>query len=120
MTTTLESRLPEIIAELPPRVQDALLAGLEAIAEDAKSRVAKDTGDLEDSIHVVKDVGGWSPVAGAWSLEAGGGPHHVFYGHLVEFGAAKANVPSQPFLVPAFEAGVEPMLALTRAAMRGL
>ena len=72
------SRIPQITAELLPRLEAATGAGAELIAERAKQRVPVNTGALRDAIHVEPDDGGFAVIAG--NTEA-------FYGHIIEHGA---------------------------------
>lgn len=111
-TTKLQSRLPEIIAEMEVTLPVALRAGAEAIAEDAKGRVPVRTGALRDAIHV-EHLPARGDLPEAEQVIAGDGGD-VFYGHIVEHGSAANNVPPHPFLIPAFEAqaaGIELLLA---------
>jgi HK97 gp10 family phage protein len=108
-TTTLISRIPEIVADLPSTVKDALMESAEAIAEAAKERVPVDSGALRDAIHVEEIEGGASVVAG---------DERVFYGHLVEHGTTQA--PPRPFLIPAFEAERENLLERVGEALEDI
>lgn len=102
----LESRLPEIIAELPHEVGDALKEGADAIAEGAQERVPIETGALRDAIHVEETDGGYLVVAG---------DNDAFYGHIVEHGSV--NTPPRPFLIPAYEAEHESLISRVKDAL---
>jgi HK97 gp10 family phage protein len=107
--TTLISRIPAIVADLPSTVKDALEESADAIAEGAKSRVPVDTGDLRDAIHVEEIENGFSVVAG---------DDDVFYGHIVENGGV--NTPPRPFLIPAFEAERDNLLERVAEALEDM
>lgn len=113
MAATLKSRLPQIAAELRPRVNEAVEAGAEIIAERARARVpdAPPQGQgLIAAIHV-EDAGssGYSVLAG---------DAEVFYGHMVEFGTSHSA--AHPFLIPAAEESREAVAGLVTAALRRL
>lgn len=99
ITSSLKSRIPAILAELPVEVDDAIHEGADAIAEVAQERVPVDEGTLRDAIHVEKIEGGYSVVAG--NTEA-------FYGHIIEHGGV--HTPARPFLIPAYESTREALL----------
>ncbi len=103
----LQSRLPEIAAELGPAVAEATAAGAELIAEDAKARVPVDSGRLQRAIHVEASPEGAYVVAG---------DREAFYGHIVEHGSV--NAPAHPFLVPALEENRGKVEEGIRAAIR--
>jgi HK97 gp10 family phage protein len=105
----LISRIPQIIASLPPSVAEALEESANAIAEGAKGRVPVDSGALRDAIHVEEIDNGYSVVAGDDS---------AFYGHIVENGSVR--VPPRPFLMPAFEAERENLLERVSEALEDL
>jgi HK97 gp10 family phage protein len=105
----LKSRLPEIIAELYPAVEEATVAGAELIVEAAKSRVPVDTGRLRDAIHVETTPEGAYVIAGN---------RNAFYGHIVEHGSAAYGTPPHPFLVPALEENRVKVEELVSAAIR--
>lgn len=113
MPATLESRFPQIIAELRPKVSAAVKTSAESIAENAKTKVADPApvGEgLRAAIHVEReDVAEYSVVAG---------DEKVFYGSMVEFGTSHSA--PHPFLVPAAEEGLPEAVALVTAALRGL
>ena len=103
------SRIPAIAAELHPKVQAALHASAEGIADRAKQRAPVETGRLRDAIHVERDGD---------DVYILGGDSEVWYGHLVEYGTR--YVPAQPFLVPAAEEGKDDTVAAVVAALRTL
>lgn len=107
MPATLNSRIPAIIAGLDERVNLAVKAGAEAIAENAKNRVHVRTGALRDSIAV---------------NEASDGVYYVvageLYGIFEEFGTS--DTPSHPFLVPAAEETKDEIEHLVTASLQSL
>lgn len=105
----LRSRLPQITAALPARVDVALKAGAEAIERGAKDRVPVASGDLRDAIHVEDADDGFYVVAG---------DEETFYGHLVEHGVT--HTAPRPFLIPAAEAARGEIVAGVAAALKGL
>ncbi len=107
MPATLKSRIPEIIATLPPEVEQALRPGAEAIATEAKARVPVETGTLRDAIHVEKVDEGFSIVAG---------DNNAFYGHIVENGSV--YTPAHPFLIPSAESQRMAVAAFVQAVLR--
>jgi HK97 gp10 family phage protein len=104
-----KSRIPKIAATLDARVTAAVRTSVEAVEQDAKSRVAVASGDLRDAIHTEMDGDSVSVIAG---------DDKVFYGHLVEHGTSR--VPARPFLVPALEANRDHILASVNATLRSL
>lgn len=110
---TLASRLPEIAAELRPRVSAAVKEGAQAIAEDARMRVHTDDGELRDSITVRRyQAAGYLVEVEAQDEEG------LYYGWFVEFGTSHA--PAYPFLMPAMENQKEHAEDLLSASLRGL
>jgi len=105
----LKSRIPEIIAELGPAVEEATVAGADLIAESAKARVPVDTGRLRDAIHVETGPEGAYVIAGN---------RDAFYGHIIEHGSAAYGTPPRPFLVPALEENRIDVERLVSAAIR--
>jgi HK97 gp10 family phage protein len=103
-----KSRIPEIAAEIPAKLEAVMEAGAQRIAQEAKNRVPVRDGDLRNAIHVEKadDGDGYVVIAGN---------RQVFYGHLVEHGGAFNG--ARPFLVPAFEQERETILALGADAL---
>lgn len=107
----LKSRIPDIIRQLDPQVDKAMVEGAEEVAMVARFLVPKETGRLMEAIHVERryDRGRVLTFVVAWSREA-------WYGHLVEYGAVHkgkksqghtdwtGTIPAHPFLVPAAEA----------------
>jgi HK97 gp10 family phage protein len=103
----LRSRLPEIIAELGPAVEEAAAAGAELIAESAKARVPVVTGRLRDAIHVEASSEGVYVIAG---------DREAFYGHIIEHGSV--NAPAHPFLLPSLEENRSKVEDGVKAAIR--
>lgn len=105
-----KSRIPQIAAQIPARLDAALKAGAESIARDAQSRAPVASGRLRSAIHVEREgLGEYAVIAG---------DDNAFYGHLVEYGTA--HTPARPFLIPALEARRATVLASAREALRGL
>jgi HK97 gp10 family phage protein len=88
----VRSRIPQITAELRPRLDAALRDGAEKIAAAAKQRVPVQSGALRTAIHTETDADGVYVIAG---------DNDAFYGHMVEFGTT--HTPARPFLIPALE-----------------
>lgn len=105
----LRSRLPEITAEMHARVEAAIEHAAHGIADEAKTRVPVASGKLRDAIHVDRQSDG---------VHVMGGDTDAWYGHLVEHGTARTS--PRPFLVPAFEAQKEHLIAEVAAALKGL
>lgn len=101
------NRLPEIIAELPVAVREALTAAAEAVVQAAQDRVPVASGDLQRAIHIEESAEGVHVVAG---------DNEAWYGHIVEHGSV--NMPAHPFLVPALEEKRTEIEALLVAAIR--
>lgn len=112
---TLASRLPEIAAELRPRVSAAVKSGAEAIAEDARMRVhfGEEDPHLRESITVRR-----YQAAGYLVLVEAQDDDGLYYGWFVEFGTAHA--PPYPFLLPAAEGQLDHVEDLISASLRGL
>ena len=87
-----KSRIPEINAGMAVKLDAALKAGAERIAQEAKNRVPVSSGKLRDAIHTEKAEDGYEVIAGS---------DEVFYGHIVEHGGA--YVGARPFMIPALE-----------------
>ena len=112
---SLKSRLPEIAAELRPRVGAAVKASAEVVAEDAQSRVVigPPTEHIYDNIKTVRrEAAGYEVQVDATD------PKGVEYPWVVEFGG-KTQAP-HPFLIPALEANKENAIALVTGAVRGV
>lgn len=86
----LESRIPQIIANVASGVHAANRASAERIARDAKGRVARNTGALAASIE---------------ARDAEGSDMHVvadeWYAHFIEYGTSRQG--ARPFMTPAAE-----------------
>ena len=104
---SVESRLPKIANAIPDIVLDAARRGADQIAADARDRAPVDSGDLRDSIHVERVNDGYSVVAGNT---------RVWYGHLVEHGTVKSA--AHPFLIPAFESNIGPIVTDARRHLK--
>ncbi len=92
---TLESRIPEIIAELPGNVKEGMVDGLKPIAR-AMGAHAPDTTDDEEREFHAKAVEGKDEaaiVADDWQW------------FFAEYGTV--NEPARPFMRPAVEGGKE-------------
>lgn len=110
---TLKSRLPEIAAELRPRVSAAVKETAEVVAAEARARVPVDSGDLKDSITVTrKEAAGYSVNAEAQD------DNGLYYGWFQEFGTRYD--PPQPFLIPALEANHATAEQFIAASLRSL
>lgn len=101
------TRIPDILNRLPAHLDAAVRAGVEAIANDAKTRAPVDTGRLRDSIHVERR----GPSEYTVLVDA-------FYGQLVEFGSTSTG--ARPYLIPAIEANRERVIGEVRAEIRRL
>ena len=112
MPTRLESRFPQIAAELAPRVKEATKEAAEIVAEDARRRAPLGPGDMHLRDHITVEPEG---IAGYLVLA---GNEETFYGHMVEFGTSHSA--PQPFLLPAAEENVDTAAALVSAVLRGL
>lgn len=111
MTVTLTSRIPQVAASLPVRLDKALEAGANLIEGRAKVLApdAPPLGEgLVDAIHS-RDQGGLE-----WAVV--GGNDAAWYGHFLELGTVK--MAPQPFLTPAFEESVVEVMQLAGAAVR--
>lgn len=106
------SRLPRIIAELEPALDEAMATAALMVAEQAKMRVPVETGRLRAAIHVERT----GPAK--YAVVAGDSEHNVFYGHIVEHGGV--HQPAQPFLIPALEASRNDAKAIASEALRTL
>lgn len=112
MGATLRSRLPQVAAELRPRVSAAIKEGAEEIAEEARERVpVSDTAPhLRDRISVRR--------SGPAQYEVVAGDGELFYGHFLEHGTEKME--AQPFLEPAADAHESEVTDAVIAVLRGL
>ena len=112
MSATLKSRLPQIAAELRPKVSAAVKKGAQAVEADAISRVPTGPPDvhLRDHFHVNR--------LGAAEYEVAAGDGETFYAHMVELGTSHSA--PRPFLVPALEANEDEVVRLVRVALGDL
>lgn len=110
--STLRSRLPEIAAELRPKVSQAVSKGADLVVEGARERVpvGPEKPHLRDAIHKER--------IGPAEYAVVAGDKEVFWGHLVEHGTVHSA--PHPFLVPAAEALSGAIEALVAESLRGL
>lgn len=107
MAATLESRFPEIIAELRPKVSAAVKVSAETIAEDAGAAApVGPTGELGQSIEARNEGVAEYGIYAAW------------YWFFPEFGTAHSA--PEPYMLPAVEANKLPFEAEVTAVLRGL
>lgn len=109
-SVTLKSRLPEVAAELRPRVSAAVRAGAELVSERAAQR-APDRTPYGEGLVASIEVERRSPAEYAVQSTA-------FYARFVEEGTVRHS--AQPFLMPALEESVADIEALVTGALRGL
>lgn len=107
---SLTSRLPEIAAALPVRVDAVIGAGAERVSQGGKERVHVDSGDLQAAIHVERE--------GPAEYAVVAGNDDVFYGHLEEHGTSHSA--PHPFLVPSLEAEQKSIVADVAAVIGSL
>jgi HK97 gp10 family phage protein len=108
MPATLKSRLPAIVAGLDPKVNAAVRAGAEVVAERAREKApdAPPLGEgLVEAIRVEDNSDG-SYVLTDWKA------------HFLEFGTV--NQSPQPFLIPAAEESLDDVAGLVTVALRSL
>lgn len=112
MGATLKTRLPEIAAELRPKVSAAVKHSAQVVAEDAEARVpvGPPTVHLKDRIHVERK--------GPAEYAVIAGDEEAFYGHMVEFGTSHSA--PRPFLLPALEARQDYTVYTVRQALMDL
>lgn len=110
MPATLESRFPEIVAELRPRISKAIKEGAEAIAGVARSRVPVRSGALRDAVEVRRHSAAAYRVMGA--------DDEAFYGRFVEYGTKYME--PEPYLIPSADAEKEALEAGVEAVLRTL
>lgn len=114
MPAKLESRIPEIIAELGPRVNEAIRHGATNIAQDAAERAVAQ--GLERTHEMVDGLKG--PEAVTEEAPGSVGIHAAWYYHFAEFGTQ--HEAARPFMVPAAEAGMAGLVADIEASLRKL
>jgi HK97 gp10 family phage protein len=109
----LVDRFPQIITELPVRLDIAAAKGAQTIADRAAEKVA-DAPPLGEglvaSIHVRRQR------QGRYIVEAGDKEH--FYGHFLEFGTRKMY--PRPFLIPAVEESIDDVTRDVTVAVESL
>lgn len=110
----LKSRLPEIAAALPGRVDAAIVQGAHAVAADAERRLEphRQSGELARQLHVDEDQREGVYVVAGDPRD----PSFAFYAHMVELGTSHSA--PYPFLVPALEENVSAIEGLVRTALR--
>lgn len=99
---TKRNRIPEVRANLRPRVEAMVNAAATQIAVIARQLCPVDTGALRDSIAIETYAGHRAGFGMAKAVVV-----FEHYAPFVEFGTSKSA--AQPFLMPAFEA-VRPSL----------
>jgi HK97 gp10 family phage protein len=105
-----KSRLREISAALPIRLDAVARKAADDVADGARENVAVRTGDLRNAIHVEhRGVGEYAVVAG---------DDKAWYGLLVEHGTR--HNPPRPFLHPAAENARAGIQAWGVATLKGL
>lgn len=109
---SLKSRLPQIAAELRPKVGAAVKRGAEVVSADAQQRVpiGPPQVHLKDHFHVNR--------LGPAEYEVSAGDGQTFYAHMVENGTTHSA--PRPFLVPALEARKSEVVGLVEAELRTL
>ncbi len=92
---TLESRIPEIIAELPGNVKEGMVDGLKPIARSMGAHAPDTTSDESREFHArpVEDKDEAAVFADDWQW------------FFAEYGTV--NEPARPFMRPAVAAGKE-------------
>jgi HK97 gp10 family phage protein len=110
MAAKLKSRLPEIAAELAPKMDAVMATTARTVEAKAKARVSVDTGRLRSRIHVER--------TGIAEYMVIAGDDQAFYGHIVEHGGA--HTPARPFLVPSLEDTRREIRKFAAEALRSL
>ena len=112
MSATLKSRLPQIAAELRPKVSAAVKKGAQLVAEDARGRVAIGSPDvhIRDDINVNR--------LGPAEYEVAAGGDETFYAHMLEFGTSHSA--PKPFLLPALDDNQSDIEDLVRVVLGSL
>lgn len=95
----LSKKLRRMPAEIAQPIKDEVMHLAEAIAADAKARVAVDTGLVRDTIKARKVGPGFAAKIGIMGVRD---RKKAYYAMFVEFGTKK--MPARPFMTPAFEA----------------
>jgi len=114
MPAKLESRIPEIIAELQPRVLEAIHHGADNIAQKAAAKAVSQ--GLEQTHEMVQGL--QSPEAVRAEGPMSVGVYAAWYAHFAEFGTV--HEPARPFLVPAVEEGMAGVVADVETSLRKL
>lgn len=109
-SATLDSRLPEIAANLQRKVSGAVKQGAQLVADAAAANLVygPPPHHLKDDIYVER--------VGAAEYRVLAGEKDTYYGHVRENGGV--NEPPRPFLVPALEEKTPEVLSLVEAALR--
>lgn len=123
MGATLKSRLPEVAAELRPRVSRAVKKGAEDIADTARRNLEigghVDSGELLNSIHVERRGSAeYAVIADARADKNGNPGAGAPYGGFVEFGTQ--DTAAYPFLHPAAEERAEEIVESVENALERL
>lgn len=113
MAASLKSRLPEIVAELRPRVGAAVKSGAELVSERASAKAPDRTPYGAGLVATIQ-----AERRGPAEYAVVAGDEDVFYGHFIEFGTTKAT--AQPFLIPALEESKDDIEAIVTGVLRGL
>ncbi len=105
---TLESRIPEIIAELPGNVKEGMVDGLVPIARAMGAHAPDTSDDEEREFHAkaVEDKDEAAIYADDWQW------------FFAEYGTV--NEPARPFMRPAVEAGREGLNAAVLGKLNDL
>jgi len=108
----LESRLPDVMAELRPKVSAAVKKGAQHVSDEAERTVPIGPPDvhLRDHFHVKR--------LGPAEYEVAAGDGETWYAHMVEFGTSHSA--PRPFLIPALEANREYAVYVVRQALISL
>lgn len=101
MAATLESRIPQIIASLQPRMNELVRRTSSNIAQGATDRAPQRTGELARGYEGRSD-----------------GVHALWRYHFTEFGTV--HEPARPHLMPAVEAEVPRIYVTGRELLSGL
>jgi HK97 gp10 family phage protein len=120
---TLKSRLPEISAEMRPRISRAVKEGAEEIADAARRNLEAgghvDSGDLLNSVHVERaGAGQYRVVADARAEKNGKLGAGAPYGVFVEFGTSDTS--AYPFMIPAADEKSDGIVDAVQVVLRTL
>lgn len=113
MAVLFRNRLPEIMAELPARIDLAMATGAKLVEQRAQVRAPDRPpyGEgLVAAIHTERE--------GIAEYKVVLGDGDAWYGHLVEFGTSHSA--PHPFGVPALEESVDEIVQLARHELKRL